>query len=139
MRTRAWGLMGVLGLVSAGGALAQDGRMAAAALPSPDNVYRDRDYRPGTNNEGVYKPGPERSGWAVVIDLRKRTRTTFEQAQAQKARGDAAAACKSIRKAIKLDRRFVERRNSVAPDTPLNTDESHYRDIEAEYCGTERG
>lgn len=138
MRIRAWGLIGVLGLVSAGETLAQDGRMAAAALPSQDNVYRDRDYRPGANNEGVYKPGPERSGWAVVMDLRKRTRTTFEQAQNHKEKGDMGAACRSIRKAIALDRRYIARKRAAGSDTPV-TDEDFYNKLEAEYCISARG
>lgn len=136
MRVKALVVISVLGLAAGSEALAQ-GRVLLP-LGSVDGPYQERDYRPGSSNEGLYKPTPSRSGTAVA-DLRKRTRTTFELAQAQKAEGDTAAACKSIRKAIELDRRYIERKNSVARYETTKTDESYYQAIEAEYCGAERG
>lgn len=139
MRINALVIVGVLGLASGSEALAQYESGYALPLPMGDNVYRDSDYRRGASSEGLYKPDSPRSRWTAVADLRKRTRNAFERAQGQKAKGDTAEACKSIRTAIELDRRYIERRNSYYPGNQIWTDESYYQGIEAEYCETERG
>ncbi|ESQ77814.1 hypothetical protein [Asticcacaulis sp. YBE204] len=71
-------------------------------------------------------------------DLRQRTRTVFEAAQAQKSEGRDAAACRSMRKAIELDKRYLRSKNRANPGLDQEAPDDIYRDLEAEYCTTDR-
>ncbi|ADU12458.1 hypothetical protein [Asticcacaulis excentricus] len=73
-----------------------------------------------------------------TFELQSRTRETFVLAQSHKEKGDMAAACRSIRKAIALDRRYIARKRAIDPDIPV-TDEDFYSSLEAEYCVSARG
>lgn len=73
-----------------------------------------------------------------LADMQSSARNTFLRAQAQKEEGEDDAACKTMRKAIEKDRRYMASKKRLYPETET-TDEAYYHDIEAEYCGSERG
>ncbi|ADU12459.1 hypothetical protein [Asticcacaulis excentricus] len=78
-----------------------------------------------------------RSLYSHLADLQSSTRDTFLKAQAYRDRGEDEAACKTLRKAIEKDRRYMASKKKLYPETEM-PDESSYQGLEAEYCGSER-
>ncbi|MFN3807182.1 hypothetical protein [Asticcacaulis sp.] len=102
-----------------------------------DGPYNASNYRPEDQltrraSAHNYRAPPS------AFELQSRTRETFLLAQNHKEKGDMGAACRSIRKAIALDRRYIARKRAAGSDTPV-TDEDFYNKLEAEYCISARG
>ncbi|MFN3807183.1 hypothetical protein [Asticcacaulis sp.] len=79
-----------------------------------------------------------RTLYSRLADLQTSTRDTFLRAQAYRDRGEDEAACKTLRKAIEKDRRYMASKKKLYPETEM-PEESSYQGLEAEYCGSERG
>lgn len=103
------------------------------------------DYQTGQPNyQQAMGFGARRGGYSDrmlhsrLANIQTSTRDTFLRAEAQKEGGENEAACKTMRKAIERDRRYMALKKKLYPETE-RTEEIYYQDLETEYCGSERG
>ncbi|MDC7683356.1 hypothetical protein PQU92_08715 [Asticcacaulis sp. BYS171W] len=126
------------GLGAATAVMAQSSPTAYSENYSRMQVERDYQAQRGLFDPHDASGRMPYNGLPSAGELRQKTRTVFLAAQTQKANGKHEAACRSMRKAIALDKRYQKAkvRGHVRP-VEENYDDL-YRDLETEYCAAVR-
>ncbi|ESQ77813.1 hypothetical protein [Asticcacaulis sp. YBE204] len=108
-----------------------------------DTTYRPQDYRFNASaDDGRYRdPAPSVRSQITdrkLHDLMSRAQTAFKKARTQREKGNAEAACRSMRQAIDLEKQYVSRKNTLYPELIRDTRPGLYEDLETEFCASVR-